>query len=425
MTTDASKFVPGRPELIDDITFDENNLSEEAKRRFDYHTNILETFQQNHRHVLANNQISSIGRYLVLIHLKRMYEIFKRVLNYGANHSEILSENLPNVGPVIICGLPRTGSTLLYNLLACDPNCRAPLMTEMAVDCVPPMSRSDTVECERRARILEENAEMQNRLVGRSDKFAASHPTFHIEEDCVFLWQTGIWHRIAWITPLDQPEPSYLFYDKMKNDCAYTYHQTALRLLNSVDKPHSHWLLKAQFHALYLDALLKQYPNACLIMTHRCLNEAMPSFCRLVSTLDYLFDKNNSKVPQILRTRAIEHFDKMVQSIVDFRKGDNDEHVEVRKSLLDIFYDDLMDDPIGTVKQIYDHFGLQWSQEFEKAMEKWLRENPQGKQGRNSYSLSDFNLTEDDIYIRYAAYIDLFPRARRSSDAFANTKNNI
>ncbi|CAF3378185.1 unnamed protein product, partial [Rotaria sp. Silwood2] len=67
-----------------------------------------------------------------------------------AANNELLRRSLPNVGPLIICGLPRTGSTFLYNLLACDPNCRAPLFTEMLIDPVPPISRSNLIEHERR-----------------------------------------------------------------------------------------------------------------------------------------------------------------------------------------------------------------------------------------------------------------------------------
>lgn len=61
------------------------------------------------------------------------------------------------------------------------------------------------------------------------------------------------------------------------------------------------------------------------------------------------------------------------------------------KNVFDVQYTDLMKDPIGTVRRIYDHFDLlQWSDEYEEAMRIWLIDNPQGKQGRNSYSLAEF-----------------------------------
>jgi hypothetical protein len=105
----------------------------------------------------------------------------------------------------------------------------------------------------------------------------------------------------------------------------------------------------------------------------------------------------------------------MMESILEFRLDQSDKHDQVRKNIFDVFYDDLMKEPVAIVRQIYDHFGLHWSQEFETAMHAWLRENPQGKQGRNAHSLSDFDLTHEDIATRYGAYIDLFLRPSRSS----------
>jgi hypothetical protein len=185
--------------------------------------------------------------------------------------------------------------------------------------------------------------------------------------------------------------------------------------MNSVDKPSLHWLLKAPFHNLYFDVLLRQYPHAALIMMHRSLDEVVPSFCRVLSTFNVYFDENNSGGQQILKERALQCINKMMEGILEFRVGQSDKHDQVRKNIFDVFYDDLMKEPVAIVRQIYDHFGLRWSQEFEMAMHAWLRNNPQGKQGRNTYSLSDFGLTHEDIATRYGAYIDLFFRPSCSS----------
>jgi hypothetical protein len=104
-----------------------------------------------------------------------------------------------------------------------------------------------------------------------------------------------------------------------------------------------------------------------------------------------------------------------MECILEFRAGKNDKHDQVRKNIFDVMYDDLIKEPVAIVRQIYDHFGLRWSQEFETAMHAWLHDNPQGKQGCNTYSLSDFDLTHEDIVTRYGAYIDLFLRPSSSS----------
>jgi len=131
--------------------------------------------------------------------------------------------------------------------------------------------------------------------------------------------------------------------------------------------------------------------------------------------LDFYFNKNNSAGQQILKARALQYIDKTMESILEFRVGQSEKHDQVRKNIFDVFYDDLMKAPVTIVRQIYDHFGLRWSHEFETAMHAWLRDNPQGKQGRHTYSLSDFDLTHEDIATRYGAYIDLFLRPSYSS----------
>ncbi|CAF5001723.1 unnamed protein product, partial [Rotaria sp. Silwood1] len=67
-----------------------------------------------------------------------------------------------------------------------------------------------------------------------------------------------------------------------------------------------------------------------------------------------------------------------INRIVKFRR------THPHDPVFDVLYDDLIAKPIDTVRRIYDHFGLTWSEEFEQAMLTWLRDNPQGKQGRNT-----------------------------------------
>ena len=415
MSAKSNDIVVDHPALLDDIILHEDDLTEEAKDQFDYHTKILDTFKQHRRHVLENDQLSPVGRHFIFFNLEKAYTNFKRVLNYAAANSELISSSLPSFGPLIICGFPRTGSTLLYNLLACDPTCRATLLTDMRVECVPPISRSNVDEHERRMLIVNQYIEMRDQLVGRPIKLHHSHPKFLIEEDGLILEHAGVQPLVTLTSPLYQSESEKWLYDKTNKDFAYAYHEMFLRVMNSVDTPSSHWLLKAPLHTFWLDALLRQYPHAALIMTHRSLDEMLPSYCRMICTSKFFFDENNTAGQQILNARALQSIDKSMRCILEFRVGQSDKHDQVRKNIFDVFYDDLMKEPVAIVRQIYDHFGLHWSQEFETTMHAWLRDNPQGKQGRNSYSLSDFDLTHEEIATRYGAYIDLFFRPSCSS----------
>ncbi|CAF2963826.1 unnamed protein product [Rotaria sp. Silwood2] len=113
-----------------DTVLHEDDLIEKAKNQFGYHSDILRTFESYRQSVLRNEYITPVGRNFFLSELHALHTNCKRVLNYAAEHNEVFSQNLPTVGPLVVCGLARTGTTLLYNLLACDPNCRAPLYTD-------------------------------------------------------------------------------------------------------------------------------------------------------------------------------------------------------------------------------------------------------------------------------------------------------
>jgi hypothetical protein len=87
--------------------------------------------------------------------LENDYSIYKNVLNYVAANPELKITTQSIRPPLIVCGLARTGTTLLYNLLACDPACRAPLMMDM-MDPVPPLARFDASGQMERSKIASE-----------------------------------------------------------------------------------------------------------------------------------------------------------------------------------------------------------------------------------------------------------------------------
>src|SRR5690349_19906107 len=131
------------PQLLDDDTIHERDLSEEAKNRFDYHTQIVCRFKINRANILLDVDLTRMARHKLLSGIDRQHKICKQVLNDVAENHEILCGSSPVDRPLVTCGLTRTGTTLLYNLLACDPDCRAPLLTDMYVDSVPPVARSN------------------------------------------------------------------------------------------------------------------------------------------------------------------------------------------------------------------------------------------------------------------------------------------
>ncbi|CAF1348991.1 unnamed protein product [Adineta ricciae] len=410
----TEKFIQTAKEeisLLDDITLNENDLTEEAKALFTYHTDILNAFEGYRLRILQDKNLSSRSRHRLFSMLNINHINSKQVLNYMAENKELISRNLPLIGPVVICGLPRSGSTLLYNLLACDPHCHAPLYTDMRIEPTPPVSLTNHTEHERRKALLRPFLTLYtDKVNGTKDNFVSSHPMFNVEEDYAILYHAGFMVVQMAMLVNNQSKFSDFLSSEMKKDFIYNYHELFLRMLNSVNEPSSHWLLKAPVHSFYLDTLLQHYPNAALIMTHRYMKEVLPSFCRMMVNFEKVFsiEPNSTDARDALIAQYTQLIDKMVECLLEFRST----HPE--RNVFDVKYNDLMKQPIDTVHRIYDHFGLKWSNEFEIAMQSWLQDNPQGKQGRHSYSLDDFGFKQEDIDVRYANYDDLFLRSSSS-----------
>ncbi|CAF2412830.1 unnamed protein product [Rotaria sp. Silwood2] len=386
----------------------EDDLTEQAKIHFTYHSDIFRTFESYRQSILCNEHITPVGRFLLLAELQNLHTSCKRVLNYAIEHNKFVNQNLPTIGPLVICGPARTGTTLLYNLLACDPQCRAPFYTDMYIDVVPPIARSDSIRQKQRMDML--NSQMNNEQLSKLfSSMAASHPQFPIEEDYHIIRQAGYFPMFTIISDNEDQNAENWIRNEISKNYVYDYHEIFLRMLNSVDMPKSHWLLKSPLHIFCLDKFFQNHPNTLLIMTHRNLDEVLPSMCRLsLATSELLFDNTNSISRDRIIKRTCQFFDAEIEYIMKFRNLQNDAFKQMQKNIFDVSYDNLMKDPIGVVQQIYKHFNLHWSEEMKMAIQNWLLENPQGKHGRHKYSLADFGLNREDIETRYADYNKLF-----------------
>ena len=140
-------------------------------------------------------------------------------------------------------------------------------------------------------------------------------------------------------------------------------------MLDSVDSPRSHWLLKTPMHSLFLNTLSRHYQNAFLIMTHRRLDEVLPSFCSLILAYGSdFYDTDDNENRTMLTAQAIQTTEHMIDNIVKFRTQDHLRQENSSCTVFDLQYTDLMAQPIISVHQIYDHFFSKTIQQLMSAM---------------------------------------------------------
>lgn len=286
--------------------------------------------------------------------------------------------------PLYVVGMPRTGTTLLYNLLCQDPTAR-PLMIYETM--FPARTEQEELHgSERRNRSARFFVKMINRLAPNLKAIHSLEPEG--PEECGWLLNNTFCSRMF---VLDGHIPKYLQYlsdmPYERQLRVYGYYERILRLLQAGDTQ-KHWVLKSPGHQDMLSALMETIPTAHVIQTHRDPAKVVPSSCSLVAVARGVFS---------------DHIDcsRLGREIAEQLNRANHRAAEAQQKfpdrLTNVLFDMVVKDPIGTVRQIYERFGYDYSPEMEAGMQKWLADNPQGKHGSHKYELEQFGLTQADI----------------------------
>jgi hypothetical protein len=163
----------------------------------------------------------------------------------------------------------------------------------------------------------------------------------------------------------------------------YELHRMQLQALQA-DGRGGYWVLKSPAHLASLDALLRVYPDAAVVQTHRDPVKVVGSLASLAAHgIGVLAEPPESQAVgrQVLeRTlRTLERAERTRAVVGDDR-------------IADVGYADLLADPVGVVRRIHERFGYPHSLEGEARMHRWLADNPQGKHGTHHYSLEQYGL---------------------------------
>ena len=329
----------------------------------------------------------------------RQLENRLRVQEDRRRHAEIAAQEI--VAPIVIMGLPRSGTTFLHSLLAQDPRLRSPLQWEVSRPSPPP--REDSFASD--PRIRQARAEMAGD--GETQRLHMQDAELPVECGPVAaaeFMNTG--NFAFW------DAPRYLA-RVMGGDgrgpvaASYAWHRRMLQQLQAFTRP-ARWVLKSPQHVANLGELLDSYPDATLVFTHRDPIETIPSLASLVSHFRAsCYDRPDEAA---IGADVLALWSTAMGRCMVLRAA----NPAIASKCIDVSYRDLLADPVAAAARILDRSGLASDAERPR-LEAFAAANRQdryqARHGRHNYSAARFGLTAELIAERFAEYRETFAGA--------------
>lgn len=335
-------------------------------------------------------RLSDFGRQL--LHQKLIELLTNRlgIEDWYRRHPEIEDEVIE--APLVIVGLPRTGTTLLQRILACDPQFYSMQWWETRY---PVPFPDESVECPTR-RLEQARAEVKV-MIEAMPKLLTIHPmdADQADEEVVLME-----HSFVAALNTYGHVPSYLnWLAKTDERSAYRHLKRIMKFLQWQKRQRGivaqRWVLKAPHHLLRMHLLLEAFPGVRVIQTHRDPIDTIPSIASFLHTLWSIYSSDASKPAagaewSDLMARALRH-------TMAVRE-------QAPEQFLDVQFIDTVKRPFDVVRDIYAFAGLTLTPESEAAMHRWMEANRREDRGAHEYSMEEYGLSEAQLKRDFADY---------------------
>ena len=337
---------------------------------------------------IAAADYGPLGRLLVRGMTRRAVEHRLKIEAWFAAHPQVEQTEIKR--PIFVLGFPRTGTTLLQNLLDCAPDRRALQFWELT----SPIPVHENLEIDRRKRI-----KAMGRDLFWANKAVPELPALHYVEPTTTEECWSLMMNTTMVLNMDMSQGLRSFGDwLLQQDMAWAYreYKRMLKMLLHV-VPAEQLVLKCPEHLWFIPALLEVFPDACIVQTHRDPLDCIASYCSMVSlsrrTLCGRID------PMPLGEHITDRFHKGVERAMDAR----DKLGEA--NFMDVDFYDLVKDPVGMVHRIEERFGLSRSEPA--PMQAWLDNKRADSRGKHKYSAELYGLGPD-VHERFGRYIERY-----------------
>ena len=375
------------------IAFDANEMLEEARTNAGLSNFGSDSFREplealvrtyDANHTTRKGRKKAYRRVIGLLATRLRIEEALRV------HPEI--KQRPVRSPMVLTGLPRSGTSALFNLLGADPDARPLLLWETQFP--DPVEGLEPGAKDPRHAAIEAYYEKSRET---NPKFTKMHfASADTPEECVLLHAfslNGVHHGTEVML-----EPYASWYRDQDLGEMYSYYKILLQMLDW-QRPGERWLLKAPAHMWAIDKLIDTFPDVSVVWSHRNPLACTASIC----SMTHLLMEDQVDMPKEV----------LGPIVMDFYATSLERGLAVRDQsdparFIDVNHDDFVGDSLGTVGRIYEHFGLPIGDDAAASLKAHIETNPKGRHGKHEYNLDDWGLTADDVAKRFEPYVERF-----------------
>lgn len=342
--------------------------------------------------IKADARLNTFGKFAFKTLLQRTADARFKVEKAIAERPEILDD--PITEPLFIIGMPRTGTSILQAVLNQDDAHRSPLSWECLLP--HPAPTPESYRNNDRIDTIRTEFDQLFKLVPdfrRKHYMEADSP-----QECVGVMALNF-TSFQFMAQAYLADYSEWFLEKADQADNFRWHRRFLQFLQSGGVRTSRWLLKSPVHLMRLQALFDVYPDARIIMTHRHPAYVVPSLASLISSTRSLYSNHEAvdrSGHEQLRLWA-RYFERFLEDRQRLNREDQ---------IIDVLFDDFVDDQMAVVRQIYGRFGWHLDTGSASRMEAFLRQEAKDKHGKHEYSLEMIGVQPAEIETHYRRYLD-------------------
>lgn len=339
-----------------------------------------------------------------LLHDKVLAQLENRLVieAWCERHPEIVAE--PVDDPLVIVGLPRTGTTLLQRMLAVDRRFTSAAWWETRYPA--PLRGEDARDASRRIALAQAEVAQMIRFI---PEILVIHPLDAMAPDeefmlmehsfmCAMDSYANVPAYTAWLARQDQT-PVYAYLKKMLKFLQWQKRQRG-------EPVGQRWVLKTPQHLHTLELLFRVFPQARVVLTHRDPAQTIPSMASMAHTLWKMHADSPDAVTvgrqwSAQMQRATEH----AMTVRDNLPAER---------FLDVRFEDTVRNPSGVIEAVYRFAGMPLTDAVRADMQAWLDANRRGQRAAHDYSPAQFGLSHEQLQRDFARY-----RERHILDAAA------